>query len=231
MNHSSRNLYGATEPEYLEDGTPKVTIPKHVLLQGLENQKEYVLGQFNRCTPPPGGLIFALFNKLWRRKCRITIKKLGESNYLFHIPDASTRTWVLQRGLWHVDNCLMFVAPWTPSTSLVVPEIKTIPVWVTLKKIPIILYSIPGISHIASGLCAPMATYKPRLDPILMNEAKILVEVELSKGFLQELLLMMKMDLFLWLMLNMLGCLLNVKDVVSSDTRLNTAWNLLLSLI
>ncbi|XP_056863522.1 uncharacterized protein LOC108853777 isoform X2 [Raphanus sativus] len=183
MNHSSRNLYGATEPEYLEDGTPKVTIPKHVLLQGLENQKEYVLGQFNRCTPPPGGLIFALFNKLWRRKCRITIKKLGESNYLFHIPDASTRTWVLQRGLWHVDNCLMFVAPWTPSTSLVVPEIKTIPVWVTLKKIPIILYSIPGISHIASGLCAPMATYKPRLDPILMNEAKILVEVELSKGF------------------------------------------------
>lgn len=56
MNPSSRNLYRATEPEYLEDGTPKVSIPKHVLLQGLENQKEYVLGQFNKCSPPPGGL-------------------------------------------------------------------------------------------------------------------------------------------------------------------------------
>ncbi|XP_019087671.1 PREDICTED: uncharacterized protein LOC109127447 [Camelina sativa] len=53
----------------------------------------------------------------------------------------------------------------------------------TLKKIPNSLYSIPGISHIASGLGAPMATYKPRLDPSLMGEAKILVEVELSKAF------------------------------------------------
>ncbi|KFK38925.1 hypothetical protein AALP_AA3G178200 [Arabis alpina] len=183
MNPVSRNLYRATEPEYLEDGTPKVTIPSHVLRQGLENQKEYILGQFYRCSPPPGGLIFAVFNKLWGRKCRITIRKLGESNYLFHIPDETTRNWVLQRALWHVDDCLMFVAAWSPEATLAIPEIKTIPVWVTLKKIPNILYSIPGISHIASGLGAPMATHKPRLDPILMGEAKILVEVELSKAF------------------------------------------------
>ncbi|KFK24773.1 hypothetical protein AALP_AA8G022800 [Arabis alpina] len=182
MNPASRNLYRATEPEYLDDGTPKVTISRHVLLQGLENQKEYVLGQFYRCYLPPGGLIYAVFNKLWGRSCKITIRKLGESNYLFHIPDESTRTWVLQRGLWHVDDCLMFVAPWTPEASLAIPEIRTIPVWVTLKKIPNILYSIPGISHIASGLGAPMATHKPRLDPILMGEAKILVEVELCKA-------------------------------------------------
>ncbi|CAF2125295.1 unnamed protein product [Brassica napus] len=115
MNPDSRNLYRATEPEYLEDGTPK--------------------------------------------------------------------NWVLQRGHWHVDDCLMFVAPWKPEASLAIPEIKTVPVWVTLTKIPNIFYSIPGISHIASGLCAPMATHKPRLDPILMGEAKILVEVELSKAF------------------------------------------------
>ncbi|ESQ28626.1 hypothetical protein EUTSA_v10019607mg [Eutrema salsugineum] len=105
-----RNLYRATEPEYLEDGTPK-------------------------------------------------------------------------RALWHVDDCLMFVVSWTSEASLAIPEIKTIPVWVTLKNIPNILYAIPGISHIASGLGAPMATHKPRLDPILMGEAKILVEVELSKAF------------------------------------------------
>ncbi|CAN7010623.1 unnamed protein product [Brassica oleracea var. botrytis] len=77
----------------------------------------------------------------------------------------------------------MFVAPWKPEASLAIPEIKTVPVWVTLKKIPDIFYSIPGISHIASGVCALMATHKPRLDPILMGEAKILVEVELSKAF------------------------------------------------
>ncbi|CAL9223479.1 unnamed protein product [Arabidopsis halleri] len=83
----------------------------------------------------------------------------------------------------HVDDCLMFVASWIPEATLAIPEIKTIPVWVTLKKIPNSLYSIAGISHIVSGLGAPMTTHKPRLDPILMGEAKILVEVQLSKAF------------------------------------------------
>ena len=36
----------------------------------------------------------------------------------------------------------MFVAPWKPEASLAIPEIKTVPVWVTLKKIPNIFYSI-----------------------------------------------------------------------------------------
>ncbi|KAG7579646.1 hypothetical protein ISN45_Aa03g037760 [Arabidopsis thaliana x Arabidopsis arenosa] len=151
MDPAARNLYRATSPEYLEDGTPKVTIPSHVMMQGLENQKGYVIGQFYRCSPPPG--------------------------------DASTRAWVLQRGLWHIDDCLLFVAPWSTAETFDIPEISTVPVWVTLKNIPHRLYSIPGISHIASGLGAPMATYKPRLDPSLMGEAKILVEVELSKAF------------------------------------------------
>ncbi|KAG7558851.1 hypothetical protein ISN45_Aa05g004760 [Arabidopsis thaliana x Arabidopsis arenosa] len=139
MDPAARNLYRATSPEYMEDGTPKVTIPSHVLLQGLENQKEYVLGQFYRCRPPSGGLIHAVINRIW--------------------------------------------APWSTADTFDLPEISTIPVWVTLKNIPNRLYSIPGISHIASGLGAPMATYKPRLDPSLMGEAKVLVEVELSKAF------------------------------------------------
>ncbi|CAA7036535.1 unnamed protein product [Microthlaspi erraticum] len=183
MNTESRNLYRASEPEYVDDGTPKVTIPQHVLLQGLENHKEYILGQFYHCYTLAGGLIHVVFIKIWGRNCKITIRKLGESNYLFHIPDDSTRIWVLQRGLWHVDNCMMFVAAWTLEASLAIQEIKTIPVWVTLKKLPNIMYSIPGISHIASGLGAVVATHKPRWDLILMGEAKILVEVELSKAF------------------------------------------------
>ncbi|CAD5318295.1 unnamed protein product [Arabidopsis thaliana] len=107
MDPAARNLYRATSPEFMEDETPKVTIPSHVFLQ----------------------------------------------------------------------------APWSTADTFDLPEISTIPVWVTLKNIPNRLYSIPGISHIASGLGTPMATYKPRLDPSLMSEANILVEVELSKAF------------------------------------------------
>ncbi|CAH8272527.1 unnamed protein product [Arabidopsis lyrata] len=186
MNPLTRNLHRTTTPTFLEDGTPKVVIPDHVFLKGLENQKEFVLGQFYRCSAPPGGLINAVVNRIWGRKCRIFTRKLSDTTYLFHIPDDSTRSWVLQRGLWHVDDCLMFVASWSPAASFELPEISTVPVWVTLKNIPSQLYSIEGIKWIASGVGEPMLTNKPRLDPTLMGDAKIMVEIELDKPFAQK---------------------------------------------
>ncbi|XP_013607538.1 PREDICTED: uncharacterized protein LOC106314153 [Brassica oleracea var. oleracea] len=183
MNQSSRNLFRATEPTNRPDSTPQVTIPAKVLRLGPENKEEYVVGQFHRCSNPPGGLIHAVLNRLWGRECKISCRKLGDSSYLFHIPHENTRKWVIQRGVWHVDDCLLFVAPWNPVDSFKTPEISTLPVWVTLKNIPYSCFSRLGISHIASGLGEPMLTHKPRLDPINMGEAKILVEVELDKPF------------------------------------------------
>nr|VDD49900.1 unnamed protein product [Brassica oleracea] len=136
MNPKHRNLHRATSPTYLEDGTPMIEIPNHVLLKGLENQKEYVIGQFSRCKTPPGGLVNAVANRIWGKNCKIFTRKLGESSYLFHIPDANTRAWVLQRSLWHVDECLLFVAPSTEEATLAMPEISSVPLWVTLKKHP-----------------------------------------------------------------------------------------------
>ncbi|KAL0709990.1 hypothetical protein Bca4012_016968 [Brassica carinata] len=170
----------------MEVGTPKVTIPDHVLLQGVQNQKEYVIGQFHRCLMPSGGLVYAVLNRLWDRNCEISVKKLGEFSYIFHIPDEATRKWILHRSLWHVDDCIMFIAPWTSSNSLTIPEITSIPLWVTLKNIPNTLYSIFGIEWIASGLGEPMLSHKPWLDPTMLGEAKIMVEVELDRLFPQK---------------------------------------------
>lgn len=51
------------------------------------------------------------------------------------------------------------------------------------------MYSIKGIDWIASGICEPMLTSKPWLDPSLMGEAKILVEVKQDKSFPRKLAL------------------------------------------
>lgn len=173
MDPSIRNLHRTMTPTYMEDGTLKVHIPNHVLMQGFESHKEYVIGKFYRCYTPAGGLIHAMANRIWEKKCKIFTCKLTESSYLFQILDAPTRAWVLQRGLWHLDYCIMFVAPWTPAASLALPEITSIPVWITLKDIPSNLYSHKGISWIASGLGKPMLTNKPWLGPSLMGEAKL----------------------------------------------------------
>nr|VDD32321.1 unnamed protein product [Brassica oleracea] len=102
---------------------------------------------------------------------------------MFHITHQSTRQWIIQRGVWHIDDCLLFVLPWTPEGSFKIPEVSTLPVWVTLKDIPDCCYSRLRISHIASGLGEPILRQKPRLDPTNLGETKVLVEMELDKDF------------------------------------------------
>lgn len=92
--------------------------------------------------------------KFWGRKCMIFVRKLGEFSYIFHIPDAATRSWVLQRGLWHVDDyiCLLIlVSLW----FLYLYRKQHDSGIVTLKNIPSQLYSIIRIKWIASGLGKP----------------------------------------------------------------------------
>lgn len=127
-----------------------------------------------------------MVTRIWGKNCSIFTKKLGESSYLFHIPDDATRKFVIQRGIWHIDDCLVFVSAWSPAETITLPEIKTITLWLLLKNIPNHLYSFEGIKWIASGIGEPMLTYKPWLDPTLMGEAKILVEVKLDKPFTQR---------------------------------------------
>ncbi|CAN7056735.1 unnamed protein product [Brassica oleracea var. botrytis] len=183
LSPQSRNLYRAATPTYRLDGTPEVSIPSKVLRLGPENKDEYIIGKFHKCSLPPGGLIHAVVNKIWGRSCKISCKKLGDSSYMFHIPHQPTRQWVIQRGVWHIDDCLLFVLPWTPEGSFKIPEVSTLLVWANLKNIPDCCYSRLGISHVASGLGEPILTHKPRLDPTSMGEAKVLVEMELDKDF------------------------------------------------
>ncbi|XP_033135598.1 uncharacterized protein LOC117128094 [Brassica rapa] len=183
LSPQSRNLYRTATPTYRLDGTPEVSIPSKVLRLGPENKDEYIIGKFHRCFLPPGGLVHAVVNKIWGRSCKITCKKVGDSSFMFHIPHQPTRQWIIQRGVWHIDDCLLFVLPWISEGSFKIPEISTLPIWVTLKNIPDCCYSRLGISHVASGLGEPILTHKPRLDPTSMGEAKVLVEMELDKVF------------------------------------------------
>ncbi|KAF2590905.1 hypothetical protein F2Q70_00038317 [Brassica cretica] len=87
------------------------------------------------------------------------------------------------RGVCHINDCLLFVLPWTPEASFKVSEISTLPIWATLKNILDCCYSRLGIRHVASGLGKPILTHKPRLDPTSLDEAKVLVEMELDRNF------------------------------------------------
>lgn len=146
LSPQSRNLFRDATPTYRLDGTPEVSIPSKVLRLGPENKDEYVIGKFHKCSLPPGGLVHAVVNKIWGRSCKISCKKLDDSSYMFHIPHQPTRHWIIQRGVWHIDDCFLFVLPWTPEGTFKILEVSTLPVWVNLKNVLDCCYSILGMS-------------------------------------------------------------------------------------
>lgn len=84
-------------------------------------------------------------------------------------------------GMLMIELCLLLLG--LLHRTWLSPRFQLFPFGVTLKNIPNQLYSFPEISHIASRLGAPMTKNKLRLYPTLMDEAKILVDVELRKDF------------------------------------------------
>ena len=183
-NPATKNLYRAGP--FRLDGTSEIIIPIKVLQLGPENVGEYVIGQFHRCYVPSGGLTHAVVNCLWTRSCKIVSRKLGESSYLFHVPHKETRSWIIQQNVWHVDDCLMFVAPWNSVGTLKIPEISTVPAWVTKKYSNHLSFQAWNFSH-CFWPRRPMFTHKPRLDPLNIGEAKILVEIEHDKNFPKQI--------------------------------------------
>ncbi|KAF2610652.1 hypothetical protein F2Q70_00012177 [Brassica cretica] len=174
---------GKTASSLLKEKKARKAKSSEVLMLGPENKDEYIIEKFHKCSLPPGGLIHVVVNRIWGRSCKISRKKIGESSYMFYIPHEPTRHWVIQSGVSHIDDCLLFVLPWTPEISFKIPKLSTLPVWINLKQILDCCYSRLGISDIASGLGEPILTHKPRLDPTSMGEVKVLVEMELMEIF------------------------------------------------
>ncbi|XP_018488016.2 uncharacterized protein LOC108858615 [Raphanus sativus] len=69
----------------------------------------------------------------------------------------------------------------TADGNLAAQELLFAPTWAVLKNVPPQLYSLDGISVVASGIGEPLHTEKSRLDPYHFGDTKVKVEIDLSK--------------------------------------------------
>lgn len=176
---SLRNLKKMTPPSYLEDGTPVVDAPASVLLRTAEMWKGHIVAQFHGLCPPLSR-IFNDLNPIWGRYGSITVRVMSETACLIFIPSVATREWVLDVAFWQAGNCSCTVYPWSPEGPLELEELQSAPTWAILKNIPPQLYSLDGISVIASGIGEPLHTEKSRLDPINIGVTKVKVIIQLD---------------------------------------------------
>lgn len=176
---SLRNLKQMDPPTFLEDGTPVVVAPTSVLLKTAEMWKGHIVAQFHGLCPPPSR-IFTDLNPIWGRFGSITVRMISETAALIFIPSLATREWALDIGFWQAGNCSCTVYPWSPAGLLEVEDLQSAPTWAILKNIPPQLYSLDGISVIASGIGEPLHTERSRLDPINIGATKVKVVIQLD---------------------------------------------------
>ncbi|KAJ4904266.1 Uncharacterized protein Rs2_18217 [Raphanus sativus] len=161
------------------DGIPVVLAPETVVLQASESWKDHIIAHFHGRCPAPAK-IFNDLNPVWGKHGNITIHALSQTACLIYVPSVSTRQWVLEIGYWQVDNCAMTAVPWTAEASLEQQELVTAPTWVILKSVPPQLYSLDGISVIASGIGDPLHTENSKLEPFHFGDTKVKVEIKME---------------------------------------------------
>lgn len=167
---SLRNLRKISDPSFLEDGTPVMQAPESVLLKTLELWKDHVVCHFHGRRPHANKIIADL-NPVWGKFGNITVRT---------VPSVQTREWVLQVGYWQADRCAFSVYPWSADGNLAAQELLFALTWVVLKDVPPQLYSLDGISVVASGVGEPLHTEKSRLDQYHFGDTKVKVEIDLS---------------------------------------------------
>lgn len=138
------------------------------------------MGQFYQGAPS-FGKIRALVNLMWYKwQQDITVSKLETENaFLFRIPNISARKRVLQEGLWSIDGSSMFVAPWTPGFTPSKPALKSAPVWIELRKVPLEFYNPKSLSHIASLVGNPICLHKETIVMTNFEVVKVFTEISL----------------------------------------------------
>ncbi|CAE6012165.1 unnamed protein product [Arabidopsis arenosa] len=109
------------------------------------------------------------------------LQKLLQAALIF-IPAINSRNWVTDIGFWQAGNCSCTVYPWSPEGLLKLEELQTAPTWAILKNVPPQLYSLEGISVIASGIGEPLHTEKSWLDPVNIGTTKVKVVINLGSA-------------------------------------------------
>ncbi|KAL0773992.1 hypothetical protein Bca101_039143 [Brassica carinata] len=173
------------EVEIIE-GKEQVIVPDQVIQESVPLWDDLIVGRF--LAPAPHiGRVHIIVNKIWSlgdRNIKIDAYEMNNTMVKFRIKDKATRERVLRRGMWSVANIPMVVTKWAPVVEEEPePEIKTIPMWVTLKNVPHRMFSWEGLGFIASAVGKPKRLHPDTLLCKSFEEAKVFVEAEVDKGF------------------------------------------------
>ncbi|KAL0650736.1 hypothetical protein Bca4012_093427 [Brassica carinata] len=165
------------------EGGKAVEIPDEVIEQADLLWDDYLIGKFLD-TAPHVARVHAIVNRIWNQgemKQQIDVQVGDDTTMKSKVLNPVMRARIVQRGMWNIGNVPLVVMKWTLDDLKEKPEIKSIPMWVYLKNVPMNMYSWRGLSFIVSAAGFPVRLHPETASCSNFKLAKIFVNVDLSK--------------------------------------------------
>lgn len=168
--------------EEMEDGKA-VEIPDEVIEKADLLWDDYLIGKFLD-TAPHVARVHATVNRIWNQggqKQLIDVQVVDDTTMKFKVQNPMMRARIVKRGMWNIGNVPLVVTKWTPDELKEKPEVKSIPMWVYLKNVPMNMFSWQGLSFIVSAAGFPVRLHSETSSCSNFKLAKIFVNVDLTK--------------------------------------------------
>lgn len=165
----------------LDSGEACINIPNSIIERNKKSWDCFVLGQFYT-DPPAQGTIHNIVNGIWSKNYRdIVVSKMAGNAFLFRIPNAFTRSRVLNQRLWQIDGLTMFVAKWDPGVVPAKPELKSAPIWLELRNVPLQVFHEEGLERIAGLVGDPKFLHPTTANKTNLEVAKVFTLIDPRK--------------------------------------------------
>lgn len=166
-----------------KEGQKIVEIPNEIIENANQLFDDFLIGKFLDSAPHIAR-VHAIVNRIWNQGDgfqKIEVFAVDSTTMKFKVLNPLMRSRILKRGMWNIGNIPLVVTKWTPEELEEKPEVKSIPLWVHLKNVPLHMFSWEGLSFIASAAGFPVRLHPETASCSNFKLAKIFVNADLSK--------------------------------------------------
>ncbi|CAK8530500.1 unnamed protein product [Lathyrus sativus] len=110
-----------------------------------------------------------------------------EGYFILRFKSFKDRDEVLLRGPYMIRNIPLLIREWRPGFKVKDEILRTLPIWVKLPQLPIILWGDTSLNKIGSALGNPIMTDECTVNRLRVSYARILVEMDITKELPQTI--------------------------------------------
>lgn len=173
----------------MKDGIGNVKVPEEITKGVVPLWDDFLIGKFLD-NAPHIAKVHAIVNKIWTlndKAQKIEVFEVNSTTMKFRILNQADKSRILRRGMWNLAGVPVVMTKWSPVVEKEKPPTQSIPMWVHVNRVPLKMFSWPGLSFVTSPLGVPERLHPETAQCLNLEVAKIFVNVDLTKDLPAQL--------------------------------------------